>query len=104
MQNKEHLRAMEKTWVDTLSGKHDYCGGLELSNPVESRLESSAASMPFLLAFTQQGKRCTQILALNIYEGILGLPPGILLPQDTYYVAVFWYSSGFLLENHCGAF
>ena len=95
MQNKEHLRAMEKTWVDTLSGKHDYCGGLELSNPVESRLESSAASMPFLLAFTQQGKRCTQILALNIYEGILSLPPaGIILPPDTYQ-AVFWYSSVF---------
>ena len=53
--------------------------------------------MPFLLAFTQQGKRCTQILALNIYEGILSLPPaGIILPPDTYQ-AIFWYSSVFIV-------
>jgi len=26
MQNKEHLRAMEKTWVHSLPGKHDLDG------------------------------------------------------------------------------
>ena len=82
MQNKEHLRAMEKTWVHSVAGKQNFGG---VSAFYFSWLEStcstreSSASDSLLRALTQQGKRCTQILALNIYEGIRSLPPGIPL-------------------------
>ena len=82
MQNKEHLRAMEKTWVHSVAGKQNFDGVSAFSfSWLESTCSTreSSASEAFLRALAQQGKRCTQILALNIYEGIRSLPTGIPL-------------------------